>query len=154
MLNMIVKQYECNLKTIYPSNYRNVDSNLYFGSSGKRVGHFAGNSYSREHASENFEFQVFLIPDPVRPALDDANLVVQALDESERDLVLRLAESGNPIPMTLDHLGKLIKRLQSLPLERRSPVIEEATGIGFPLVVPQLPKGFFKQVSRIQPLVA
>ncbi|MDX1253003.1 MAG: hypothetical protein IDH49_12275, partial [Gammaproteobacteria bacterium] len=42
------------------------------GSSGNRVGHFARNSYSREHASENFESQIFLISDPVCPALDDA----------------------------------------------------------------------------------
>lgn len=46
------------------------------GSSGSRVGHFARNSYSQEHASESFESQVFLISDPVCSALDDANLAL------------------------------------------------------------------------------
>jgi hypothetical protein len=97
---------------------------------------------SWEHASENLEPQILLILQPVCPALDNADLVVQALDEPERDLVLRLAESGDPIPMTLDHLGKLLVGFQSLPLEGIAPVVEEAARVGFPPVAPQLGEGF------------
>jgi len=48
----------------------------------------------------------------------DADLVVEALDKAERDLVLRFAVGGNPVPMAVNHLGELLVRLEALPLER------------------------------------
>ena len=67
-----------------------------------------------EHASEDLESQIFLVTQAVRAALDDANLVVEPLDEPERDLVLGLAVGGDSIPMTLDHLGELLVGFEPL----------------------------------------
>src|SRR3990170_7367607 len=61
----------------------------------------------REHAGENLQPQVLFVAQAVGATLDDADLVVESLDESERHLVLRLAVGGDPIPMALDHFGEL-----------------------------------------------
>ena len=42
----------------------------------------------RQHAGENLEPQVLLVAQAVCPALDDADLVIELLDEAERDPVL------------------------------------------------------------------
>ena len=55
--------------------------------------------------------------------------------------------------MTLDHLGKLLIRLQALPLQAGLPVLEEAPRPAFRVVIPQLPKRFFQHIRRVQPLV-
>ena len=59
-----------------------------------------------EHASEDFQAQVFLIPEAISASLDDANLVVQALDESQGHLVVGMAIGHDAVPMSLDHGGK------------------------------------------------
>jgi hypothetical protein len=87
-----------------------------WGSSGNRVGDF-GTSDRRQHACEDLEPEIFLISQPVRAALDDADLVVEALDEAERDFVFRLAVCGDAIPMPIDHLGEFFKRFEPLPLQ-------------------------------------
>src|SRR5438552_19124434 len=55
--------------------------------------------------------------------------------------------------MTINHCGELFVGLESLPLERRSPVLEEAPRPALPLVIPELPEGFLEQVSGVQSLV-
>jgi hypothetical protein len=52
---------------------------------------------SWQHACGHLKLQILLVAQPVRAALDDANFVVQPLDESERPLVLGPAISGDPI---------------------------------------------------------
>src|SRR5919198_660062 len=130
-----------------------IDFVLKIGSSRKNVGEIACGSPFREHGREDFQPQVLLVAQSVRTALDDADLVVEALDEAKRDLVLGPAISGDPIPMTLDHLSELLVRLEALPLEARLPVVEETPRPAFPLVAPQLAEGFFQQVGGIEPLV-
>ena len=49
--------------------------------------------------------------------LHDADLVVHALDESQGDLVLRLAVGRDAVPVPVDHHGELLVGLQALPLE-------------------------------------
>src|SRR6266851_5911005 len=80
----------------------------------------------RQHAGENLEPEVLFVAEPVRAALEDADLVVQSLDEAERDLVLRAAVGRDPLPVPLNHRGELLVGPQALPLERRPPVLEEA----------------------------
>jgi succinate dehydrogenase/fumarate reductase cytochrome b subunit len=70
---------------------------IFFGSSGNRVGDFGAILEFGEHASEELESQVFLVAQSVRAVLDDTDLVVESLDESERDLVLGLAVGGDAI---------------------------------------------------------
>jgi len=45
----------------------------------------------RQHAGEDLETEALLVAEPVRAALEDADLVVQPLDEAERDFVVRPA---------------------------------------------------------------
>ena len=42
----------------------------------------------RQHAVEDLEAEVLLVAEAARPALDDAHLVVESLDEAECDFVL------------------------------------------------------------------
>jgi len=82
--------------------------------------------------------------------LKDSDLVVEALDEAERDLVLRLAVGTDPVPMTVDHLCELLVRFEPLPLERVAPVLEEAASPALGLVVPELDEGLHEQVGSIE----
>ena len=55
----------------------------------------------RQHAGENLEPQIFFVAQAVGAALDHPDLVVEPLDEAERDLVLKPAVGGDPVPMTI-----------------------------------------------------
>src|ERR1039458_2538370 len=90
---------------------------------------------------------------PIRAPLDDAYFVVQALDESQRNFVLRFAISSDSIPMTINHLSELFIRLQSLPLEAGAPVLEEASRPSLTLVAPELTERLLEQVGGIEPFV-
>ena len=89
----------------------------------------------------------------VGSALDDADLVVQSLDEAEGDLVLGLAVGGNAVPVPLDQGCELLERLQALPLELGAPVGEELARPGLAGVLPQLAEGFLQDVRGVEPLV-
>src|SRR4029077_2679626 len=54
----------------------------------------------RQHAGENLEPQIFFVAQAVGAALDHPDLVIEPLDEAERDLVLKPAVGCDPIPMT------------------------------------------------------
>src|SRR5438309_3057171 len=106
-----------------------------------------------QHRSQYLEAQIFFVSQAVSAPLDDANLVVEPFNESQRHFVLWPAVSGNPIPVTLNHRGKFLKGLKPLPFERRHPVLKEAPGPTLALVTPQLTKGLLEQVGGIQSLV-
>src|SRR6185437_3558985 len=110
-------------------------------------------SQRRQHGREDLEPKVLLIAKPVGASLDDADLVVESLDEAECHLVFRFAVSRDPLPVALDHGGELLVGLEALPSESGAPVIEEAASPAFPLVVPELAEGLFQQVRRVEPLV-
>ena len=57
--------------------------------------------------------------------LDETDLVVQSLDEPERDPVARIAGGGDGGPLPVDHLGELLVGLEALPFQLRPPVLEE-----------------------------
>src|ERR1700694_2293830 len=86
-------------------------------------------------------------------ALDDPDLVVEPFDEAERDFVLRLAVGGDAVPMAIDHGGELLIGFQSLPFERRAPVLEEAPCPTLLLITPELAKGLLEQIGSVQPFV-
>src|SRR2546422_154293 len=52
-------------------------------------------SQHRQHAGEDLEPQVLFVTEAVGATLEHADLVVQPLDEAERDLVLRAAVTGD-----------------------------------------------------------
>ena len=66
-------------------------------------------SQLRQHASENFEPEILFVSQSVGAPLDDTNLAVQSLDESQRHFVFRSAISADSFPMRLNHLvGSLV----------------------------------------------
>src|SRR5882762_10516427 len=95
----------------------------------------------RQHAGEDLQAQVLLIAQAVGSALKDADLVVEAFDEAECDLVLWFAVGGDASPVTANHRGEFLVRLEALPLERVAPVLEEAACPALGLVVPELVEG-------------
>jgi hypothetical protein len=110
-------------------------------------------SQFREHGCENFQPQIFLVAQSICSSLYDTYLVVESLNEAERDLIFWLAVSGDSIPMTLYHFSEFLVRLQALPFQAGLPVIEEAPRPSFPLVAPQLAERFLQQVGGIEALV-
>ena len=54
---------------------------------------------------EDFQPQIFFITQSVCSSLNDANLVVQGLDESERHFIFRFVISGDFIPMSINGLS-------------------------------------------------
>src|SRR3989442_14239385 len=92
----------------------------------------------RQHAGKDLEPEVLLVAEPVRAALEDADLVVQPLDEAERDLVLRPAIGRDPVPVPINHRGEFLLRPQALPLECSPPVIAEPAGPALPPLAPEL----------------
>src|SRR3974377_529549 len=100
----------------------------------------------RRQAGEDIGPRVTLIAQAVCSTLDHSDLVVEPLDEAERDLVLGLAVGSDAVPMTVDHGGELLLRREPLPLPARPPVLEEAACptralVAPPLAEPLLPPG-------------
>ena len=85
--------------------------------------------------------------------MEDADFVVEALDETERDFVLGFAPGGNAVPVAVNHIGEAFVGFQALPFETGAPVVEEATRPTFAVVVPQLGEGLFEDIGGVQPLV-
>src|SRR6516165_4687174 len=106
-----------------------------------------------QHAGENLEAQIFFVAQAVGAALDHPDLVVEPFDEAERDLVLQLTVGGDPVPMTIDHLGELLVRLEPLPLEAGAPVLEEAPRPALALVAPQLAETLLEDIGSVEPLI-
>src|SRR5271163_2997984 len=95
-----------------------------------------GGSKRREHAGEDLEAEIFLVFQSVGASLKHADLVVEALDEAERNLVLRFAVSGDSVPVPIDHVGEALVGFEALPFEAGAPVVEEAARPALALVVP------------------
>jgi len=94
-----------------------------------------------------------LVAQAVCATLEDADLVVESLDEAERDLVLGFAVGGDAVPMAVDHVGEALVWLEALPLEAGTPVVEEAAGPALAAIVPELAEGLLEQVGGVEPLV-
>ena len=86
-------------------------------------------------------------------ALDNADLVVQALDKAQGDLIFGFAVSGNACPLPFDERCKLLIGFKALPLQLRLSVLQELPRPGFAGVVPQLREGFLEQIGGVQALV-
>lgn len=108
-------------------------------------------SHDRQHASQDLEPQTLLVTQSVCAALDDTDLVVQSLDESQRDRVFGLAVSGDSILMPIDHLSECLVGLQALPLQAHAPALKESLRPAFAFVVPQLAERLLEQGGSVQP---
>src|ERR1700730_9915963 len=89
----------------------------------------------------------------VGAALDNTDLVVQAFHEAKGDLVLRFAVGGDTVPVALNHRGELLEGLQTLPLQLRTPALEEFPRPSLGVVVPQLTERFLEHIRGVQALV-
>jgi hypothetical protein len=107
----------------------------------------------RQHTGENLEPQVLLVAETVGAPLDDADLVVEAFHEAERNLVLGLAVRRYAVPVTLDHRRELLVGRQPLPFEGIAPVVEKPARPTFVLVAPQLAERLLEQIGRVESLV-
>ena len=94
-------------------------------------------SDGRQHAGEDLQAQVLLVAQTISAPLDDPNLVVETLHESQRHFVLRLAEGRNAIPVRFDHADKLLVGFEPLPFQGGFPVLEEAPRPALALVAPE-----------------
>ncbi len=82
--------------------------------------------------------------------MQNPNLVVDPLDQSKTDFVLRMTIGGNAIPMGFNQLGELPIRLQSLPFQVVFPTLEEGPRAAFGAVVPELSEAFLEDVGGVQ----
>ena len=67
-----------------------------------------GGSDLRQHASQDLKAKVLLVVQTIGSSLDDTNLIVEALDKTQRGLIFGLAVSGDALPVTVYHAGKLL----------------------------------------------
>src|SRR6516164_7536325 len=79
---------------------------------------------SRQHAGENLEAEVFFVAQSIGSSLEHADFVVEAFDETERDLVFRFAIGGDAVPVTIDHVGEALVGSETLPFEAGPPVLK------------------------------
>src|SRR5713101_451076 len=112
-----------------------------------------GRSDLRQHAGEDLEAEVLFVAKSVCATLEDTNLVVEALDEAEGDLVLGMAVGGQPVPVPVHHRRELLVGAQALPPEGDAPGLEEAPRPGLATIVPELPERFLEQIGDVEPLV-
>jgi len=77
-----------------------------------------GFSDRRQHASQDFQAQVVFVAESVGTPLENPDLVVEALHETERDLVLRPAIGGNPVPVPFDHGRELFVGRLSMGIQK------------------------------------
>ena len=82
-----------------------------------------------------------------------SDLIVEALDKAQGDLVLGEAVGCDSLPVAVDHLGEFLEGRQFLPFQGYTPVLEELPGPGNAAAVPELSEGLLEQVGRLQPLI-
>ena len=104
-------------------------------------------------AGEDLQPKILLIAQTVGAALQHADLVVEALDESQSNFVVGMAVGHDAIPVFLDHGGELLVGFQALPFQRGSPVVEEAPSPSRLLVTPELFEPFLQHIGREQSFV-
>ena len=110
-------------------------------------------SQRRKEGSDDLELEVLLVAVAVGAPLQDADLVVEVLDQAEADLVLGAAVGGDAVPVALDHRGELPVGPEPLPLEALLPAVEEGARPDLGLVAPELAEGLLEQVGDAEPLV-
>src|SRR5271157_5815875 len=108
---------------------------------------------SWQHAGENLEAEIFFVAQAVGSALEDADFIVEAFDEAERDLVFRFAVGGDAVPMAIDQVGEALVGPEALPFEAGPPVLEETPRPTLAPVIPELAECLLEDVGRVEALV-
>src|SRR6266545_4997506 len=110
-------------------------------------------SQRRKKRCDDLELEVVLVAVAVGAALEDADLVVEPLDQADADLVLGSAVRGDAIPVAFDHGRELPVGREPLPLQALLPAVEEGTRPALGLVAPELAEGLLEQIGDAEPLV-
>ena len=82
--------------------------------------------------------------------MEDADFIVEAFDETERDFVFRFAVGGDAVPVAIDQVGETLVGFEALPFETGSPIVEEAPRPCLAFVVPELAEGLFEDIGRVE----
>src|SRR5450759_370618 len=106
-----------------------------------------------QEGGEYFESEVLLVAQTVGAALDDSDLVVDALDQTQGDFVLGETVGLDAIPVTLDHCRKSLKGREALPAELVFPSLEESSGPARSAKAPELAEGFLQEIGSVESLV-
>jgi hypothetical protein len=106
-----------------------------------------------QHAGENLQTKVLFVPETIRSPLDDPDLGVHTLHETQGELLLGLAVRRDPAPVPFHQCGELLERFEPLPFQGCLPVVEEPPGPPCPGVSPQLIERLLEQVGGLEPLV-
>ena len=85
--------------------------------------------------------------------LDFPDLVVEAFDESQADFVIDVTIGCYAVPMGIDHRSELLERLQTLPLQGVTPLVEETPCPARNFVAPQLLERILEKVSGVKAVV-
>jgi hypothetical protein len=85
--------------------------------------------------------------------LDDTDLVIQAFHESKGDLVIRMAVTDDSVPVAFHESSKLLEGFKPLPAQLAFPAFKELSGLGWVVVIPELPERFFQQIGFMKPFV-
>src|SRR6266542_2771242 len=107
----------------------------------------------RQEGCDDLEVQVVVVVVAVGATLQNADLIVKALDDPETYLVVGMAVRDDAVPMPLDHIGKALVGLEALPLQAVAPSVEEGTGPDGVGVIPELAKVLLEHVRGVQTLV-
>jgi len=101
----------------------------------------------RQEGCDALEVQVVVVLIAISTTLEEANLVVEVLDDPEGDLVLGSAVRDDALPVPLDHVRKAFVGSEALPFQAVLPPIEEGTSLERIGVVPELAEGLFEYVG-------
>jgi hypothetical protein len=92
-----------------------------------------------------------MIPVAAAPTQHRADIAVDRLDLSERDLLVAVGQ--DPVEVAQQELGDLAERRQPLPSERAQPRREEPPGGPFVPVVPEMRQLLLEQIGFGEPTV-
>lgn len=81
---------------------------------------------------------------------NNTDLVLQSLDVRRRDLVARISVGGDAVPVPIDHAGKILVGLETLPFHLCPPALEELPGPCLTAMVPYLPEGIVQQIGCVE----
>jgi len=77
----------------------------------------------RPEGCDDLEVQVMVVAIPIGTTLQESDLIVQAFDHAETDLVVGIAVRDDALPVALDHVGKAFVARRKLRLPPSNPLL-------------------------------
>ena len=105
-------------------------------------------SFPRQEGGQHLEPHGLLIPIAIGAPLNHANLVIQALDDAELDLVAGRAIRRDARPVPFDQGGKFLEGPEPLPFELLLPANNKLASPARAAIGPELSELLLEQVGR------